>query len=156
MVDEDSHSTDLSVSIEEGYSTILLAHYFFLVWIKDKVIKQRWLRRKISQKCLEILLLSYKFHILASDPKTFLFFRATSEKLSLQKQLLIFFWETFWKIMGNFLENLEQLVESPSPYNLHYVLFSGIGALLCHNPYCFPSQSLTLIWIGAGRLKIRA
>ena len=27
MVDEDSHSTDLSVSVEEGHSTILLAHY---------------------------------------------------------------------------------------------------------------------------------
>ena len=29
MVDEDSHSTDLSVSGEEGLSTILLAHYIF-------------------------------------------------------------------------------------------------------------------------------
>ena len=29
MVDEDSHSTDLSVSGEEGHSTILLAHYIF-------------------------------------------------------------------------------------------------------------------------------
>ena len=29
MVDEDSHSTDLSVSGEEGHSTILLAHYNF-------------------------------------------------------------------------------------------------------------------------------
>ena len=37
------------------------------------------------------------------------------------------------------------------PYNLHYQLFSGIGALLCHHPYCFPSQSQTLFEIGAGR-----
>ena len=29
MVDDDSHSTDLSVSGEEGHSTILLAHYVF-------------------------------------------------------------------------------------------------------------------------------
>ena len=29
MVDEDSHSTDLSVSGEEGYLTILSAHYIF-------------------------------------------------------------------------------------------------------------------------------
>ena len=29
MVDEDSHSTDLSVSGEEGHSTILLTHYVF-------------------------------------------------------------------------------------------------------------------------------
>ena len=32
------------------------------------------------------------------------------------------------------------------PYNLHYLLLSGIGALLCHYPYCFPSQSQ--IWFG--------
>ena len=32
------------------------------------------------------------------------------------------------------------------PYNLHYLLLSGIGALLCHHPYCFPSQSQ--IWFG--------
>ena len=37
------------------------------------------------------------------------------------------------------------------PYNLHYLLFSGIGALLCHHSYCFPSQSQTLFGIGAGR-----
>ena len=37
------------------------------------------------------------------------------------------------------------------PYNLHYLLFSGIGALLCHPSYCFPSQSQTLFGIGAGR-----
>ena len=29
MVDEDSHSTDLSISAEEGHSTIVLAHYIF-------------------------------------------------------------------------------------------------------------------------------
>ena len=29
MVDENSHSTDLSVSAEEGHSTIVLAHYIF-------------------------------------------------------------------------------------------------------------------------------
>ena len=29
MVDEDAHSIDLSVSGEEGHSTILLAHYIF-------------------------------------------------------------------------------------------------------------------------------
>ena len=42
------------------------------------------------------------------------------------------------------------------PYNLHYRLFSGIGTLLCHNPYCFPSQSQTLFGIGAGRPPITA
>ena len=42
------------------------------------------------------------------------------------------------------------------PYNLHCLLFSGIGALLCHHPYCFPSQSQTLFGIGAGRPPITA
>ena len=37
MVDEDSHSTDLSVSGEEGHSTILLAHYIFLVLLRIKL-----------------------------------------------------------------------------------------------------------------------
>ena len=35
MVDEDSHSFDLSVSGEEGHSTILLAHH---ILIEDEVI----------------------------------------------------------------------------------------------------------------------
>ena len=26
------------------------------------------------------------------------------------------------------------------PYNLHHLLFSGIGALLCHHPYCFQAN----------------
>ena len=42
------------------------------------------------------------------------------------------------------------------PCNLHYLLFSGIGALLCHHPHCFPSQSQTLFGMGAGWLPITA
>ena len=39
MMDEDSCSTDLSsVSGKEGHSTILLAHYSFLVLIEAKVL----------------------------------------------------------------------------------------------------------------------
>ena len=37
MVDEDSHSTNLSVSGEEGHSTILLAHYFFWFYLRTKL-----------------------------------------------------------------------------------------------------------------------
>ena len=40
------------------------------------------------------------------------------------------------------------------PCNLHYLLFSGIGALLCHHPHCFPSQSQTLFGMGAGSAPI--
>ena len=42
------------------------------------------------------------------------------------------------------------------PCNLHYLLFSGIWALLCHHPHCFPSQSQTLFGMGAGWLPITA
>ena len=40
------------------------------------------------------------------------------------------------------------------PCNLHYLLFSEIGALLCHHPHCFPSQSQTLFGMVAGRPPI--
>ena len=36
-------------------------------------------------------------------------------------------------------------------YNLHYLLFSRLGTLLCHHPNCLPNQSQTLLGIGADR-----
>ena len=51
MVDKDSHSTDLSVSGEEGYSTILLVRYIFWFFLEDKVTYHCWLLRKIVQTC---------------------------------------------------------------------------------------------------------
>lgn len=52
MIDADSHSTDSSVSGEESHKGIFLAHYIsFVILTPDKVIKQRWLRWKIAQKC---------------------------------------------------------------------------------------------------------
>ena len=38
MVDEDSHSTDLSVSGEEVHSTILLAHYIFGFYVFEQLL----------------------------------------------------------------------------------------------------------------------
>ena len=49
MVDKDSHSTDLTVSVEEGYWTILLAHYIFLVLIEDKVIQHAGYAAKLHK-----------------------------------------------------------------------------------------------------------
>ena len=73
----------------------------------------------MAQKCSEILPLLYNFHILASEQKQFLSFRAAFDQLSSQKATFDCFlsnvWATFWEIPGNFLDNLEQLVESPSP-----------------------------------------
>ena len=53
MMDEDSCSTDLSsVSGKEGHSTILLAHYSFLVLIEAKVLLATLVR---PQNCTEML-----------------------------------------------------------------------------------------------------
>ena len=89
MVDEDSHSTDLSVS-EEGHSTILLAHYIF--WFQ---LRTQLFRNLVTpeQKCLEILLLLYNLHILASD---FLFVTFVTKSNFLKKLR-----GTFWKISSN-------------------------------------------------------
>ena len=46
------------------------------------------------------------------------------------------------------------LISAIGAYNLHYLLFSGMGALLRHHPYCFASQSQTLFGIGAGQPPI--
>ena len=54
----------------------------------------------------------------------------------------------------------QKITDWPTPifgsHNLHYLLFSGIRALLCHHPYCFSSQSQTLFVIGVGRPKVTA
>ena len=68
MVDEDSHSTDLSVSGEEGHSTILLA---------TLVSPQN------CTKMLRNLTFVVQFAYFSIRPKQFLFFRATFEQLLL-------------------------------------------------------------------------
>ena len=75
MMDEvssDSHSTDLSISGEEGHWTILLAHYRFWFEMRTKLFSNAgYIHPKIAQKCLEILLSLYKLHILAPDKEKF-------------------------------------------------------------------------------------
>ena len=58
----------------------------------------------------------YSLQILASDQNKFLLFSSNfwTTLVTSKKPLLIVFWATFWEITGNVLENLEQLVESPS------------------------------------------
>ena len=58
MVDEDSHSTDLSVSGEEDHLTILLAYYNFgFNWGEIFLATL-----PVTPKCSEILLLLYILH----------------------------------------------------------------------------------------------
>ena len=82
---------------------------------------------QIAQKCLEILLLSYRLHILAPDQmklekqrNVFAFFFLATFNFSncrYKKQLLTFLEQlltTFCEISVNFLENLGQLVANPT------------------------------------------
>ena len=89
-MDEDSHSTDLSVSSEEGRATILLAHYNFWFYMR-----QSRLHRKIAQKCLEILPFFLQFAYFTIRSKKILLFRALFGQLF--KKLR----ELFWKISSN-------------------------------------------------------
>ena len=75
-------------------------------------------RRKMLRN---LTLVVFNLHILASDQKTFLFFRATFEQLSLQKAtfdcLLVTFEqlfeklrETFWKFLSNLWKALTAFI----------------------------------------------
>ena len=76
----------------------------FWVIIEEKVIYQHWLSRKIAQTCLEVLLLLYNLHILASDQKSFCFFEQLMSNFRYRKQLLVLSWATF----DNILERLQE------------------------------------------------
>ena len=93
----------------EGHSTILLAHYIFWLFIEDKATQHCWLLRKIAQKCLEIVLLLYNFHILASDPPPpMLFFEQLLRNFLLKKQVLIDFRATFAQLFEKLRETLKK------------------------------------------------
>ena len=49
MVDEDSHSTDMSVSGEEGHTTILLAHYIFWFLLRTKLFSDAGYATKLHK-----------------------------------------------------------------------------------------------------------
>ena len=66
----------------------------------------------------------WQFAYFSIRPKKVLIPRATFDQLSSQKQLLVVSWATFWEITGNFLENLEQLLENPNWGVKNYFFFS--------------------------------
>ena len=79
MVDEDSpdsHSTDLSISGEEGHWTILLAHYMFWFEMRTKLFRNAGYTAKLHKNACTICIFSTR-------PKKVLFFRANFEQLSL-------------------------------------------------------------------------
>ena len=88
-----------------------IQHFYSLIRLFGFYLGQSYLATLVMPqnctKCLEILPLLYKLHILASDQKKFfVLFRATFEQLSLQKA-------TFVCFLSNFLRNYEKLFEKP-------------------------------------------
>ena len=82
IVDEDSHSTDLSVAGEEGHSTILLSHYVF--WSK--------MFRKLT--------FVVQFAYFSIRPKKGFVFRAILSNFRDKKQLLSDFLRNYRKLFG--------------------------------------------------------
>ena len=105
MVNTDSHSTDMSVSHDEGR----IEQFYWLITFFGFNWGQSYLATLVTRQNCTIML---------RNLRKFLFPQATFEQLSLQKAtfdcFLSNFWATVWEVTGNFLENLEQLVESPS------------------------------------------
>ena len=95
MVDEDSHSTDLSVSGEEDHSTILLAHYIFgFNWGQSFVVSNDGYTKNDQRPyfCCTICIFKHE------TKKSFCFFEQLLQLLShfrYKKQLLIDFGATF-------------------------------------------------------------
>ena len=95
MVYEDSHSIDLSVSGEEGHSTILLAHYIFgFNWGQSFVVSNAGYTKNDQRSyfCCTICIFKHE------TKKSFCFFEQLLQLLSnfrYKKQLLIDFGATF-------------------------------------------------------------
>ena len=112
MVNEDSHSTNLSVSGEEGHSTILLANYFFWFYLRTKLFSNVGYAAKFHKNALKSYFCSTICIFQHHTQKRFLLFGASSEQLSLPKATFDCFYatfeqffeklrETFWKISSN-------------------------------------------------------
>ena len=112
MVDEDSHSTDLTVKK-------VIQQFCWLITLFGFNWGQTYLTTLVTlQNCTNMLryhslTFLVQFAYFSIRPKKFLFFQATFEQLSSQKATFDCFLSNFWQILGNFIENLEQLVESP-------------------------------------------
>ena len=112
MVDKDSHSTDLTLKK-------VIQQFCWLITLFGFNWGQTYLTTLVTlQNCTEMLrnhslTFLVQFAYFSIRPKKFLFFQATFEQVSSQKATFDCFLSNVWKILGNFLENLEQLVENP-------------------------------------------
>ena len=117
IVDEDSHSTDLSVSGEEGHSTILLAHYVFWFQLRTKCFNNAGYAAKFHKNAQKSYFCSTICIFQHQTQKRFCFLENLLSNFRQKKQLLIVFCatfeqffekirETFWKISSNFRKAL--------------------------------------------------
>ena len=99
MVDEDSHSTDLCLGWTRSFNIFIGSlHFFFFL---GQSYLATLVTPKNCTKYLEILILLYKLHILASDQKKFfVFFEQLLSNFRYKKQLLTVFWATFEQLFG--------------------------------------------------------
>ena len=118
-MDEDSHSTDLSASAlgctwRRSFNNFIgsVGFYWGKSYLATLVTPQN------CTKMLRNLTFIVQFAYFSIRPKKCFVFSSNFKQLSLQKATLNGFvknvWATFWDILGNILENLEQLVESPA------------------------------------------
>ena len=101
MVNEDSHSTNLSVSGEEGHSTILLANYFFWFYLRTKLFSNVGYAAKFHKNALKSYFCSTICIFQHHTQKSFCFLKHLLSNFRYQKQLLI----VFMQLLSNFLRN---------------------------------------------------
>ena len=94
MLDYDSHSTDLSVSAEEGHPTILLPHFIFGLQLRTKLFSNSSYAAKLHKNAQK----SY-FCCTIIRPKNVCFFG----------QLLSNFWLFFEQVFSNVLRDYGKL-----------------------------------------------
>ena len=112
MVDEDSYLTDLTVKkvIQQFYWLITLFGFNWGQSHLATLVTPQNCTKMLRNHSLTFL---EQFAYFSIRPKKFLFLQATFEELSSQKATFDCFLRNVSEILGNFIENLEQLVESP-------------------------------------------
>ena len=163
MVDEhQSHSTDLSVSGEEGHSTILLAHYILWFYNWGRSCLAMLVTPQNCPKMLRNLIFVVQFAYFSIRPKNVWFFRATFEQVSLQKATFVVSWAifeqlfvksqvTFWKISSNLCKALSIPPAHAKDYYKNYIIdtdhasgirpFADHRALFCKSMILLSSQA---------------
>ena len=123
---------------EEPGNEIVQARYHYRPFLHDVTAAIFVYKTMNRRPCL----CTKKSHVeieLFSHVKTFLSFQAICKAADHATWLKTIYWPATF-----------QTAHFIGPYNLHYLLLSGIKVLLCHHPYCFSSQSQIWFGIGAG------